>query len=117
MVAVTALEIRERVNLSESDISDAVVIRFAVAAAVTVSLELGKPVDYADCSVEEAEAIRNLAAVYCACKVSGGSACGLSFRLGDLSVNESATAGDLEFLVSEAYRIIDGLKAPYVGSV
>jgi hypothetical protein len=116
MVAVAALEIRERVNLSESDISDVVVIRFAVAAAVTVSLELGKPVDYADCSVEEAEAIRNLAAVYCACKVSGGSACGLSFRLGDLSVNES-TAGDLEFLVSEAYRIIDGLKAPYVGSV
>ncbi len=76
-------------DLEEADISDTVVLRFAKAAAVTVGLELGRSVDYADCSEEEAEAIRNLAAVYCKCKAAGGSFSGLNFRVGDLPVDES----------------------------
>ena len=124
MVTVTPSEIRERVNLTESDISDATVLRFAKAAAVTVGLELEKTINYTSCTDEEAEAIRNIAAVYCACKVTGGSASGLSFRVGDLSVNESSGATpsglsreNLQFLMSEAQRIIEKLKAPYVGRV
>ena len=124
MVTVTPSEIRERVNLTESDISDATVLRFAKAAAVTVGLELEKTINYTSCTDEEAEAIRNIAAVYCACKVTGGSASGLSFRVGDLSVNESSGATpsglsreNLQFLLSEAQRIIEKLKAPYVGRV
>jgi hypothetical protein len=123
MVTVTAHEIRERVNLTESDVSDATVLRFAKAAAVTMGLELERTVDYLSCTDEEAEAIRNIAAVYCACKVTGGSASGLSFRIGDLSVNESSSVTpnglsreNLQFLMSEAQRIIENLKAPYVGS-
>lgn len=122
LVAVTPQEIRERVNLTEADVPDATVLRFAKAAAVTVGLELEKTIDYADCSDEEAEAIRNIAAVYCACKVTGGSASGLSFRVGDLAVNESSGATpsglsreNLQFLMSEAQRIIENLKVPYVG--
>jgi hypothetical protein len=122
LVAVTPQEIRERVNLTEADVPDATVLRFAKVAAVTVGLELEKTIDYADCSDEEAEAIRNIAAVYCACKVTGGSASGLSFRVGDLSVNESSGATpsglsreNLQFLMSEAQRIIEKLKVPYVG--
>jgi hypothetical protein len=124
MVTVTAQEIRERVNLTESDVSETTVLRFAKAAAVTVGLELEKAVDYASCTDEEAEAIRNIAAVYCACKVTGGSASGLSFRIGDLSVDESSSSSqsglsreNLQFLMNEAQRIIENLKAPYVGSV
>lgn len=123
MVTVTAQEIRERVNLTESDVSDATVLRFAKAAAVTMGLELEKTVDYLSCTDEEAEAIRNIAAVYCACKVTGGSASGLSFRIGDLAVNESSSSSqsglsreNLQFLMNEAQRIIENLKAPYVGS-
>jgi hypothetical protein len=120
MVSVTAQEIRERVDLTESDVPDATVLRFAKAAAVTVGLELEKTVDYTNCTEEEAEAIRNIAAVYCACKVTGGSASGLSFRIGDLFVNESSSSlsrDNLQFLMNEAQRIIENLKAPYVGSV
>jgi len=123
LVAVTAVEIRERVDLTEADVPDATVLRFAKAAAVTLGLELEKAVDYLDCTEEEAEAIRNLAAVYCACKVTGGSASGLSFRVGDLSVNESSSSSqsglsreNLQFLMNEAQRIVDRLKVPYVGS-
>ena len=122
LVAVTPQEIRERVNLTEADVSDAIVNRFAKAAAVTLGLELEKTIDYTGCSDEEAEAIRNIAAIYCACKVTGGSASGLSFRVGDLSVNESSATTpsglsreNLQFLMGEAQRIIEKLKVPYVG--
>jgi hypothetical protein len=111
------------VNLTEVDVPDAIVLRFAKAAAVTVGLELGKTVDYTNCTDQEAEAIKNIAAVYCACKVTGGSASGLSFRIGDLAVNESNASTqsglsreNLQFLMNEAERIIEKLKAPYVGS-
>jgi hypothetical protein len=122
-VAVTASEIRERVGLTEADVPDAAVLRFAKVAAVTVGLEIGETVDYTNCTDEQAEAIRNIAAVYCACKVTGGSASGLSFRIGDLSVNESSSSSqgglsneNLQFLMNEAQRIVDKLKEPYVGS-
>jgi hypothetical protein len=115
VAAVVPSEIRERVDLTGADVSDAVVLRFAKAAALIVGLELEKTIDYADCAEEEAEAIRNIAAVYCKCKATGGSFSGLNFRLGDLAVDESGK-DDLQFLMSEAQRIIENLKQPYVGS-
>jgi hypothetical protein len=122
VVAVTPQEIRERVNLTEAAVSDATVNRFAKTAAVTLGLEVEKTINYTSCSDEEAEAIRNIAAVYCACKVTGGSASGMSFRVGDLSVNESSgttpsglSRENLQFLMNEAQRIIEKLKVPYVG--
>ncbi len=115
MVAVVPCEIRERVDLTEADIPDATVLRFAKAAAVTVGLELERVVNYADCGDEEAEAVRNIAAVYCKCKAAGGSFSGLNFRVGDLAVDES-NKENLQFLMDEAERIIGKLKEPYVGS-
>jgi hypothetical protein len=115
MVAVTPSEIRERVDLAESDVPDVTALRFAKTAALTVGLELGKTVDYSNCSDEEAEAIRNIAAVYCKSKTCGGSFSGLNFRVGDLAVDESSKE-NLQFLIDEAQRIIDHLKTPYVGS-
>jgi hypothetical protein len=116
VVIVTAEEIRERVDLAESDIPEPMVLRFTKTAAVTVGLELEKTVDYTDCTDGEAEAIRNIAAVYSKCKASGGSFSGMNFRIGDLAVDES-TEEHLQFLMNEAQRIIDKLKTLYVGSV
>lgn len=114
MVAVTPDSVRERINVSVAEAPDDVVNRFINAAAVTVGLEIGEDVDGSDCT--SAEAIRNLAAIYCACRITGGSAAGLSFHVGDLSVNESSSAasglssGNLQFLLDQAVAIIQKLK-------
>jgi hypothetical protein len=92
--------------------------RFITAAGVTVEVEIGETVDPTNCSKAQAEAIRNLAAIYCACRITGGSAQGLSFRVGDLAVNESTSTqgglsgGNLQFLLDQAIKIIESLKGP-----
>jgi hypothetical protein len=117
LVAVEPDEVRERINVSVAEAPDDVVNRFISAAAVTVGLEKGEDVDGSDCTSAEAEAIRNLAAIYCACRITGGSAAGLSFHVGDLSVNESSSSGpsglssgNLQFLLDQAVAIIQKLK-------
>lgn len=117
MVAVLPSEVRERINVSATEAPDDVVNRFITAGAVTVETETGSTVDPADCTKAEAEAIRNLAAIYCACRITGGSAQGLSFRVGDLAVNESSSnsssglsSGNLQFLLDQAIKIILSLK-------
>ena len=115
MVAVTPEEVRERINVSAAEAPDDVVTRFIVDATETIELETGLTIDYTNCTSQEAVAIRNLAAIYCACRITGGSASGLSFRVGDLSVSESSSTsgglsgGNLQFLLDEAKRIISKL--------
>jgi flagellar hook-associated protein FlgK len=116
LVTVLPSEVRERINVSATEAPDDVVNRFIIAGAVTVETETGSTVDPANCTKAEAEAIRNLAAIYCACRITGGSAQGLSFRVGDLAVNESSSnssglgSGNLQFLLNQAVAIIDSLK-------
>lgn len=116
MVTVMPSEVRERINVSAADAPDDVVNRFITATGVTVEVEIGESVDPSSCSDAEAEAIRNLAAIYCACRITGGSAQGLSFRVGDLAVNESSSTqggpsgGNLQFLLDQALKIIENLK-------
>lgn len=118
MVTVLPAEVRERINVSAADAPDDVVNRFITAAGVTVEVEIGETVDPTNCSKAQAEAIRNLAAIYCACRITGGSAQGLSFRVGDLAVNESSSSssglsgGNLQFLLDQAVKIIESLKGP-----
>ena len=118
MVTVLPSEVRERINVSAADAPDDVVNRFITAAGVTVEVEIGEIVDPTNCSKAQAEAIRNLAAIYCACRITGGSAQGLSFRVGDLAVNESSSSssglsgGNLQFLLDQALKIIESLKGP-----
>lgn len=92
MVNVTPDSVRERINISAAECPDDIVTRFIVDAAETVMLETGLTIDYTDCTAQEAVAIRNLAAIYCATRVTGGSASGLSFCIGDLSVSESSSS-------------------------
>ena len=115
MVAVTPQSVRERINLTESAVSDDVVNRFIADAAETLELETGLTINPSGCTEAEAVAIRNLAAVYCGAYITSGTSSGLSFRVGDLSVDESQSANvsnaNLQFLLDQAKMVIARLNA------
>ena len=115
MVSVTPQSVRERINLTESAVSDDVVNRFVADAAETLELETGLTINPLGCTEAEAVAIRNLAAVYCGAYITGGTSNGLSFRVGDLSVDESQSANvsnaNLQFLLDQAKMVIAKLNA------
>jgi hypothetical protein len=117
MVAVTPDSVRQRINVNAAECSDESVNQFIVDAAETVMLETGLAIDYLNCTAQEAVAIRNLAAVYCGARVTGGAASGLSFRVGDFSVSESSSSqgglsgGNLQFLLDQAKEVIRKLNA------
>lgn len=120
MVAVTPDRVRGRVNLSSSDISDSRVTEFIQDACAEVETETGRTIDYTSCTQAEASCITDLAALYCLTYLTGGSASGTSFTLGDLSVKE--VAGGVEtpspaFLQQRVLKLIEKLTTPYVGRV
>ncbi|MCW4022432.1 MAG: hypothetical protein ACOWW1_04010 [archaeon] len=88
MASVTADRVRDRVNLSASDIPDVKVLEFIADAEVEVELETGLEIDYSNCTSGQAACITDLAALYCLAYITGGSASGTSFTIGDLSVKE-----------------------------
>ena len=116
MVSVTPESVRERINVSAAECPDDVVNRFIIDATETIEVETGLTIDPVNCTAAEAVAIRNLAAIYCACRITGGSASGLSFRVGDLTVNESTSSSpsglssnNRQFLMNEAMKIVEKL--------
>ena len=117
MASVTPDRVRHRVKLSSSDIDDTKVTELIKDAEAAIEEETNRSIDYTDCTQAEAAAITNLAAIYCLVHVSGGSASGLSYKIGSLSVSESGTAlgGKAETLYRELERIINRLRQPYVG--
>ena len=114
MGSVSAEDIRDTLNLKDSDISDAKVLKMIKRAEVTLELELSADIDYQNCTDSEKEAITLLAAIYAVCYLTGGSAVGLNFSVGDLSSSTSALPS-LDVLRAEFERILGGLRAPYVG--
>jgi hypothetical protein len=113
---VSLADVRDVINVSETDIPDAKLQKMIKRAEVTLELELGKEIDYADCSEAEKEFITVLAAVYAICYLTGGSAVGLSFSVGDQNVSVADKAPPLSVLQQELERILSGLKQPVVGS-
>ena len=114
---MTPESVRERINVSAAEAPDDVVNRFVTDAGVTLEGEIGETVDPSSCTSAQAVVIRNLAAIYCACRITGGSAAGLSWRLGDLSVSESSSSSssgvsgsNLQFLMDQALKVIENLK-------
>jgi len=105
MVAVTADQIRKRLGLTAADISDEDALAFRDEATAFLSQEIGKTLNAESCTEAEANAIRNLAAIYCYCKVTGGSAIGLDFSIGDLRVSPDA-GRHLDFLREQVERFI-----------
>jgi len=113
---VSADDVRDVINVSSADIPDDKILKMIKRAEVTLELETGKDIDYSECSDAEKEFITVLAAVYAVCYLTGGSAVGLSFTVGDQNVNILSKAPPLDVLQSELERILRSLKLPYVGS-
>ena len=116
MANVSINDVRDVINVSESDIPDAKLQKMIKRAEVTLELELGKEINYADCTEAEKEFITLLAAIYAVCYLTGGSAVGLNFSLGDQNVSVAEKAPPLSVLQQELERILNGLKPPVVRS-
>jgi len=106
LVSVTADMVRGRLNLTAEDADDSVVDELVQDAAATVGLEVGREIDYANCSDGEAAAVKNLAAIYLICHLSGGSATGLNFSVGELRVDALGKAPSVDILYRELERLL-----------
>lgn len=115
MVSVTAEDVRDVLSISEMDIPDAKVLKMIKRAEVTLELELSVSIDYLACTDALKEAITDLAAIYALCFLTGGSAVGLNFSIGDLNTSQASRLPSMDVLQGEFSRLLDKLKAPYVG--
>lgn len=116
MASVTVDDVRDAINISQADISDSKILKMVKRAEITLELELKKEIDYADCSDAEKEFITLLAAVYAICYLTGGSAVGLSFSIGDQNISVLDKAPPLDVLQAELERILNHLRPPTVRS-
>ena len=117
MISVTIDDVRDTINISSADISDARILKMIKRAEVTLELELSKEIDYNDCTDAEKEFITVLAVIYAICYLTGGSAVGLSFSVGDQNVSVLGKAPPLDVLQTELERLLNCLKQPHVGRV
>jgi len=114
---VSVDDVRDVLNIGGADIPDEKIVKMIKRAEVALELELGRDLNYADCTEAEKEAITLLAAIYAICYLTGGSAVGLNFTLGDKSISVLNNAPPLNVLQGELERILAVLKQPYVGRV
>lgn len=117
MVNITANAVRDRLNLTENDVTDEKVIEMIEDATATIEVETGLTIDYANCSESEAVAIKNLAAIYLLCHLTGGSAAGLNFSVGDLHVDALNKSPTVDVLYREVERLILRLRHPHMERV
>jgi len=117
LVNVSADTVRDRLNLTENDIGDEKVIEMIEDATATIEAETGLNIDYANCSEVEAVAIKNLAVIYVLCHLTGGSAAGLNFSVGDLHIDALNKSPTLDVLYREVERLILRLRHPHMERV
>lgn len=115
MASVSVDDVRDVINVNAAGVPDVKVLKMIKRAEVTLELELDEEIDYNNCSDAEKEFITVLAAIYAICYLTGGSAVGLSFSLGDENVSVLSDAPPLNVLQAEVERILEKLKTPYVG--
>jgi hypothetical protein len=116
LAAVTVEDVWDTLNVGDSDIPEAKVLKMIKRAAITVGLEISTTVDSENCTDAQKEAITDLAAIYALCFLTGGSTVGLNFQVGDLNISTSLGLPSLDVLQGEFARLLDKLKTPYVGS-
>jgi hypothetical protein len=85
LAAVTVEDIWDTLNVGDSDIPEAKVLKMIKRAEVTLELELNVEIDYANYSDAKKEAITVLAAMYAVYYLTGRSTVGLNFSVGDLN--------------------------------
>jgi hypothetical protein len=88
LASVNVDDVRDVINISSVEVPDAKILKMLKRAEVTLELELGKEIDYQNCTDAEKEFITVLAAIYSICYLTGGSAVGLSFSVGAISLWE-----------------------------
>ncbi len=116
MANVSLSDVRDTINVSSADIPDDKLQKMVNRAATALSLELGKPVDASNCADAEKEFITMLAAVYAICYLTGGSAVGLNFSVGDQNITLTENTPPLALLQGELDRILNALKQPTLRS-
>ena len=112
MASVSADDIRDVINIGSTDIPDAKVSKMIKRAEVTLELETGESIDYNDCTDAEKEFITVLATIYAICFLTGGSAVGLSFSVGDQNASVLSKAPPLEVLQVELERMLNRMRGP-----
>ncbi len=117
MAIVSVDDVRDVINISSADVPDVKITKMLKRAEVTLELEIEKEIDYSSCTDAEKEFITVLAAIYAICYLTGGSAVGLSFSVGDQNVGVLSNAPPLNVLQGQLERLLAGLKQPYVGRV
>jgi hypothetical protein len=116
LASVTPSDVRDTINISQTDIPDEKLQKMIKRAETTLSLELGREVDSANCTEAEKEFITLLSAVYAICFLTGGSAVGLNFSVGDQNVAVAGASPPLSVLQQELERVLSGLKQPILRS-
>jgi len=114
LTAVSVDDVRDVINVSSTEIPDTKVLKMLKRAEVTLELETGKEIDYSNCTDAEKEFITVLAAIYAICYLTGGSAVGLSFSVGDQNVSVLGKAPPLDALQAELNRMLDRIREPTV---
>jgi hypothetical protein len=115
LAAVTVEDVWDTLNVGDSEISNLKVQKMIKRAAVTVGLEISAIIESSNCTDAQKEAITILSAIYGVCFLSGGSAVGLNFQVGDVNVTQSSKLPSLDVLQGELSRLLDKLKTSYVG--
>jgi len=114
LASVSADDVRDVINVSSAEVPDDKVLKMIKRAEVTLELETGREIDYSNCTDAEKEFITVLAAIYAICYLTGGSAVGLSFSVGDQNVSVLGKAPPLDVLQAELNRMLDRIREPTV---
>jgi hypothetical protein len=110
LASVSAADVRDVINVTSEEVPDDKILKIIKRAEVTLELETDRTVDSSNCSDAEKEAITVLSAVYAVCYLTGGSAVGLSFSVGDQNVSVLEDSPPLTVLQAELERILNKLK-------
>ncbi len=116
MATVSVDDVRDVINISSAEVPDSKVEKMIKRAEVTLELETNRQIDYINCTDAEKEFITILAATYVICYLTGGSAVGLTFSIGDQNVSTLSQAPPLDVLQTELQRILDKLREPTIRS-
>jgi len=110
LASVTADDVRDTINVTAADIADSKVAKMMKKAETTLKLETGRSIDYNNCTDEEALFIANLSAIYALCHLTGGTAAGLSFSIGNQRIDVLEKAPPLNILQQEVERALGNMK-------
>ena len=116
MPSVSVDDVRDVINVSSTEVPDSKVLKMIKRAEVTLELETNLQIDYNNCTDAEKEFITILSAIYVICYLTGGSAVGLAFSIGDQNVSALSKAPPLDVLQTELQRMLNKLREPTVRS-